>query len=334
MTTPWPDRNFVAEWKTRSAPCSNGCIRYGVVNVESTSSGRPCSCASAATRGMSSTSSPGLPSVSPNSSACLGRIAARQRVEVARIDERRLDAEARQRVVEQVVRAAVERARRDDVRARAEQRDDRQMQRRLPARRRDRADAAFERGDALLEHRARRVGDARIDVARALHVEQRRGVIAVAGTRTTRTGRSASRARRSRDRARAGVQRQRVEAGRPGLGHGVGATAQRRKVLRRHGSAYAAAVAVPTPLRDARVDLSLRRPNGGITETACNARHLHAGRAARQEGGGTLSTQSGTLQGHALSRSRRASATARDESRGAHRRRALRAASRWRSRSC
>ena len=41
------------------------------------------------------------------------------RVEVARIDERRLDAEARQRVVEQVVRAAVERARRDDVRARA-----------------------------------------------------------------------------------------------------------------------------------------------------------------------------------------------------------------------
>ncbi len=43
------------------------------------------------------------------------------RVEVAGIDEGRLDAEARQRVVEQVVRAAVERARRDDVVARAHQ---------------------------------------------------------------------------------------------------------------------------------------------------------------------------------------------------------------------
>ena len=56
---------------TRSAPCSNGRISHGVVNVESTSSGRPCSCASAATRGMSSTSRPGLPSVSPNSSRVL-----------------------------------------------------------------------------------------------------------------------------------------------------------------------------------------------------------------------------------------------------------------------
>ena len=31
--------------RRRSAPSSNGCIRYGVVNVESTSSGRPASCA-------------------------------------------------------------------------------------------------------------------------------------------------------------------------------------------------------------------------------------------------------------------------------------------------
>jgi hypothetical protein len=37
-------------------------------------------------------------------------------IDVARVDERRRDAEPRQRVVEQVVRAAVQRARRDDVR--------------------------------------------------------------------------------------------------------------------------------------------------------------------------------------------------------------------------
>ena len=80
------------------------------------------------------------------------------RVDVARIDERRRDAEARQRVVEQIVRAAVQRARRDDVRACAQQGHDGKMQRRLAAGRRDRADAAFERGDALLEHRAGRIG--------------------------------------------------------------------------------------------------------------------------------------------------------------------------------
>jgi hypothetical protein len=130
---------------------------------------------------MSSTSRPGLPSVSPNRSAS-GPDRRAPRVEVARVDERRRDAEARQRVVEQVVRAAVERARRDDVRARAHQRDDREVQRRLAARRRDRADAALERRDALLEHRVGRVGDARVDVARALHVEQRGGVVAVGNT--------------------------------------------------------------------------------------------------------------------------------------------------------
>ncbi|MDB5751342.1 MAG: hypothetical protein JWP65_1763 [Ramlibacter sp.] len=62
----------------RSAPRSNGLISQGVVKVESTSSGSPASWATAATLGMSSTSSPGLPTVSPNSSLVWGRIAARQ----------------------------------------------------------------------------------------------------------------------------------------------------------------------------------------------------------------------------------------------------------------
>jgi len=48
------------------------------VKVLSTSSGTPASCAMALTAGMSSTSRPGLPSVSPNSSRVCGRIAARQ----------------------------------------------------------------------------------------------------------------------------------------------------------------------------------------------------------------------------------------------------------------
>jgi hypothetical protein len=43
----------------------------------------------------------------------------------------------------------------------------------------DRADAALERGDALFEHGIGRIGDARIDVAGALHVEQRGGLVGI-----------------------------------------------------------------------------------------------------------------------------------------------------------
>jgi len=92
-------------------------------------------------------------------------------VEIARIYKGGLDAESRQGEIEQIVRSAIERARGDDVRARAEDRCDREMQRRLSARDRNCADPAFQRADPLLEHRASRVGDARIDVARALHIE-------------------------------------------------------------------------------------------------------------------------------------------------------------------
>ena len=61
-----------------AASLTIGFISQGVVKVLSTSSGRPASCAMALTVGMSSTSSPGLPSVSPNSSLVSGRTAARQ----------------------------------------------------------------------------------------------------------------------------------------------------------------------------------------------------------------------------------------------------------------
>ena len=44
---------------------------------------------------------------------------------------------------------------------------------------RERRGAAFERGDALLQHRVGRVADARVDVAEGLQAEQRGGVIDV-----------------------------------------------------------------------------------------------------------------------------------------------------------
>jgi hypothetical protein len=88
------------------------------------------------------------------------------RVEVVGVlDERRRDAELGQRVAEQVDRAAVEAGARDDVVARLGDVEDRQRLRRLPRRDEQRADAAVEVGDPLLDGVRRRVGDARVDVA-------------------------------------------------------------------------------------------------------------------------------------------------------------------------
>ena len=99
------------------------------------------------------------------------------------------------------------------MRAGAGKRADREVQRGLAACGGDAADPAFERRDALFEHRIGRVRDAAVDMARALHVEQRRGVLAVL---EHERGRQVN-----RHRARAGrgvgrgtrVQRQRVESG-------------------------------------------------------------------------------------------------------------------------
>src|SRR4029077_18690624 len=60
-----------------------------------------------------------------------------------------------------------------------EERGDGEVERGLPARDGNGPDAALERADALFEDRAGRIGDPRIDVTCALHVEKRRGVIAV-----------------------------------------------------------------------------------------------------------------------------------------------------------
>ncbi len=99
------------------------------------------------------------------------------------------------------------------------QRCDRQMQRGHAARRADRADAAFKRGEALFEHRGRRVGNPGVDVAGAFEVEQGRGVLGI----LEHIGRSLI----DRNRARAvhgiwmlpGMQAEGLESGRLGCGH-------------------------------------------------------------------------------------------------------------------
>ena len=111
---------------------------------------------------------------------CLGPDGGAKRARVPGVDERCLDPEARQRVGQQVVRATVERGRRDNVLAGADDGHDRKVHRGLPAGGGDRSHSALQRRDSLLENGGGRIGDARVHVTWALGVEQRCRVIRVA----------------------------------------------------------------------------------------------------------------------------------------------------------
>ena len=102
-----------------------------------------------------------------------------ERLRIARVHEGRLDPETRQGVTHGVVTAAIDRFRGDDMAAGPHQGGDGEVQRRLSARRADAPHPALERRQALLEHRHRRVADPRIEMPRALHIEQRRGGVGI-----------------------------------------------------------------------------------------------------------------------------------------------------------
>jgi hypothetical protein len=93
-------------------------------------------------------------------------------VRIAVVGEADLDAVLRQGVGEQVVGAAVQRARRDDVVAGLGNGLDRGGDRGHAGGKGQRGNAAFHRRDALFQHVLRRVHDAGVDVAGNLQVEQ------------------------------------------------------------------------------------------------------------------------------------------------------------------
>ena len=78
ITLPWPSRNLVPEWMTRSAPSMAGRCNAGEAKQLSTASSTPASWAIAASSAMSHRSVSGLVGVSANSSWVLGRRAAFQ----------------------------------------------------------------------------------------------------------------------------------------------------------------------------------------------------------------------------------------------------------------
>ncbi len=98
---------------------------------------------------------------------------------VGGLDEANLDAEAPERVQEDVPGAAVERGRRHDVVAGAGEVEQCEHLGGVAGATRDRRAAAFERRDALLEHVVGRVHDARVDVAEGAQAEQVGGVVGV-----------------------------------------------------------------------------------------------------------------------------------------------------------
>jgi len=90
-----------------------------------------------------------------------------------------LDAEAAQGVVQQVVAAAVEGTGGDDVAAGPHQGGHGQVHGGLAAGGGDGADAAFQGGDALLQHRHGGIGNAGIDVTGPFHVEEGGGLVGI-----------------------------------------------------------------------------------------------------------------------------------------------------------
>ncbi len=111
--------------------------------------------------------------------ACLGVGGAAEIFRIGRIHKSHLDALVLERVGEQVPSAAVKVGRRNDVVASVGDVLQRERRRGLAARHRQRGDAAFERGDALLEHVVGRVHDAGVDVAEFPQPEQVRRVVGV-----------------------------------------------------------------------------------------------------------------------------------------------------------
>ncbi len=109
----------------------------------------------------------------------MGRMAFSKFCGSAGIDEGDLDAEAREGIVELVVGAAVQAAAADDMVAGAAQGQHDQGLGGMPGTGRQRAHAAFQVGQALLEHVGGGVHDAGVDVAQLFQGEQVGGMFGV-----------------------------------------------------------------------------------------------------------------------------------------------------------
>ena len=126
---------------------------------------------------MSTRSRHGFDGVSKKNGLGVGPHGLAPGVEVAAVDQRRCDAEARQQVLHHIEARAEQRLGGDHVIAGLEEAQQRRRHRRHAGRRGARGLGALEQLHALLEHGDRRVGVARIDEAAGLALEALLGLL-------------------------------------------------------------------------------------------------------------------------------------------------------------
>ncbi len=224
----------------------------------------------------------------------LGRDRALEGRDVVGLRPHHVPAEVLERVVELVDRAAVELLGGDELVARLHQAVEDDHLRGVAGGDREPGGAAFERGDALLQHGVGRIADARIDVAEGLQAEQRGGVVDVLEHERRRLI--------DRRRARAGCR----------IGLRAGVDGERRKAWDAvgHGrSSYAGTVAVRGCLGLSDVWGASRRAKlrMGRAFGAGLGRWCEISRGIARRGDGSMIAYSSRSSFHSISMSARAS---------------------------
>ena len=167
-TSEWPPRYLVVLWTTRSAPSSSGCWRYGEANVLSTASIAPCLWASSAMAAMSRICSSGLVGVSIQTSFVFGVMIVANPAGGGVVGVRGVQAPGLEDPFEQAEGAAVEVGGGGDFVAGPEQAANTAVVAARPEANARPRSPLFERGEARLQRRARRVAAARVLVALVL----------------------------------------------------------------------------------------------------------------------------------------------------------------------
>jgi hypothetical protein len=179
MELPCPPRNLVVEWSHGSAPHSNGRHRNGVASVLSTISGMPTEWAISAIAARSTTTPPGFARLSTKIALHFGVSARRKFSGSSGSTKWQVPAELFEAQAELRQRPAIQSARCQELVPRFQHRREHQELRGVARGGGDGGAAALQAGDAFLQHRNGRVGQARVDVAEIVQVEQRRGMIDV-----------------------------------------------------------------------------------------------------------------------------------------------------------
>ena len=170
---PWPSMCLVAEYTTTSAPSASGLCQIGVANTLSTISRAPACMRDLGDRGDVEHVERRIGRAFEETALGVRPHRALPLVEIEAIDQRGRDAVARQQILHHVAAGAEHRLGRHHVIAGFQRRQNGRRHRGHAGRGGAAGLGAFELDHAPLEHRDRRIGIARIDVAGVFALEAR-----------------------------------------------------------------------------------------------------------------------------------------------------------------